>query len=218
MTIIKSHRLLYTAFTFVFIFTVTAAYVDAQRPAMAPDLTVSGMRLGDRVSGKAFLENFQPRTDGGRPTYYFYDKYAATVMKVTAASFDDPYFVTEVEVFAVDESYRNRHFYLDKVGFFETESGIFIGTRQSARGIKMTMIFGSPIPLGMMSNGLKDILRKKGEPTERNKSGKDETMDYKIEAIDIGGESPTKYGYEARYEFNSRRLQRYSMKILPRKI
>jgi hypothetical protein len=203
----------------IFLFIIFGAAVCglAQQRVAGPDLSVAGVKLGDRISGKAFLGKFQPRTsEGGTPSYYFYNKNANTVMKITAASFDDPYFVTGIEVFWVDKTYTNRHFYLDKIENFETESGVFIGSRQSGRGIAATLIIGSPMPLGVNHVSPKDILRRKGVPTSQSRNGKKETLDYHIESIDVNTQDALKFGYAAQYQFERGWLQRFSIKLLPK--
>ena len=216
MLILRSRHIQIAAIT-LFLAVSSITNVVAQEVLTAPDFTVSAVRLGDRPSAKAFLNGYQPRTDEGRPTYYFYNKYGTSVVKLTATSFDDPYFMTGIEVLDAGKDYKGSHFYLDKIGYFETESGIFIGSRQSRRGIAASLIIGIPVPLGVNSVHPNDVIRKKGEPSERRKSGDFESLDYRLETIDLDGENGAKFGYAAHFDFNKRRLMRYSIMLVPKK-
>ena len=196
-------------------FFVAAVRIDAQARVFTPDMSVAGVKLGDRVSAKAFLNGYQARTgESGKPEYLFYNAHGTTVMKLTAASIEEPYFVTEIEVFAVGESYKNRHFYLEKVGHFVSESGVFIGFRQSGGGMAIALITGIPNLSRDNMIGPKDLVNKKGEPTTRNKVEEKETFDYKLDTIDIAGENAAKYGYAAQYYFSKNKLKRFSMKLI----
>ena len=214
MPIIRSNRLLVAAAGFFIAFGSTLLTVEAQDRPFIPDMSVAGVKLGDRTSAKAFLEGYQPRTDGGQPTYYFYNSHVTTVMKLTAASFDDPYFVTEIEVFNVGPEYQNRHFVLEKVGHFVTESGIFVGFRQSGRGLAVALIVGVPNIARDNMTGPKDVVNKKGEPNERVKNGAEDIFDYRLDSIGLP-DGKTNYGYSAHYRFYDKKLNRFSMKIEP---
>ena len=217
MTIFKLQRVQTAAVSlFLALAAITNSIVAQERTTAPANLSVAGVKLGDRESAKAFLAAYQPRTSDGVPTYYFYNKYATSVMKLTAASFEDPYFVTGIEVFAVGKDYQDRHFYLNKIGYFETESGVFIGSRQSGRGMAASLIIGIPYPLGVNSVNPKDIVRKNGEPSARNKTGNVESLDYRVDTINLDGENASKFGYAAHFEFQKRRLQRYSITLLPK--
>jgi len=189
-----------------------AASILAQKAS--PDMSVAGLRLGDRDSGKAFLSEYQPRMSDGGAAYYFYNSRADTVMKVTATSADDRFFVTEIEVFAVDEKYRNRHFQLDKIARFITESGIFIGWHQSGRGIAATLIIGVPYPLGVNSIGQKEVTSRFGEPQERKKTRDDETLDYRLASIAVPNADGRSWGYTSHFEFHKHDLERFSIKLV----
>lgn len=179
-----------------------------------PEMSVNDIKLGNRDSGKAFLTQYLPTTDeNGRPAYFFYNNLGTQVLKLTAASFEDPYFLTEIEVFIVTKSYQKPHNYLEKINFFVTESKIFIGYRQSVT----TMIIGVP---GVSRNdriGPKDLVKKKGEPTESVKDGEKEIITYNLPDIEITDEKSTakKYDYFARYEFRDKKLKRFVFKINP---
>lgn len=192
-----------------FLIALLSAIALAQNKPM--DQSVAGLRLGDRGSGKAFLSDFSPRmTEGPQPRYYFYNKNADTVMKVTAASAEDRYFITDIEVYAVDNTYRSRHYQLEKIAHFTTESGIFIGWKQSGKGIAATLIIGVPYPLGVSSVEPKTVITRFGEPTSRNKDKKAETLDYRRD---------TASGVQtAHYEFRKGRLERFSIGLTPKQI
>ena len=152
--------------------------------------------------------------EGGKPEYLFYNSQATTVLKLTAASNDDPFFIAEIEVFSVGESYTNRHFYLEKIGHFVTESSVFIGFRQSGGGLAIALLVGVPNLARNNMIGPKDLVNKKGEPTSRNKVEEKETLDYRLDSIDIAGENAAKYSYAAQYYFSKNKLKRFSMKLV----
>jgi hypothetical protein len=179
----------------------------------APELSVNNIKLGDRESGKAFLTPYLPTTDeNGRPAYYFYNNLGTQVLKLTAASFEDLYFLTEIEVFIVGKSYQKAHNYLEKTNFFVTESKIFIGYRQSTT----SMIIGIPNVSRNNRVGPKDLVKKKGEPTSNTKEGEREIITYNLPNIEIKDEGASKkYDYFARYEFVNKKLQRFILRIKP---
>lgn len=177
-----------------------------------PELSVNNIKLGDRDSGKAFLTPYLPTTDeNGRAAYYFYNYLGTQVMKLTAASFEDPYFLTEIEVFIVGKSYQKPHNYLEKTNFFVTESKIFIGYRQSVA----SMIIGIPNVSRNDRIGPKDLVKKKGEPTSTGKEGERDVITYNLPNIEIKDEkgASKKYDYSARYEFRDKKLKRFVLKI-----
>lgn len=213
---IKSISLKLFAASFAALFTIFAitAVKAQEKPRSAPEMSVAGLKLGDRESGKAFLELYQPRTDeDGLPRYYFYNGQGTTVMKVTAASVEDPYFVTEIEVFGVGESYQKRHYFLKKMPHFVTESGIFIGFRQSGKGLALALIVGVPNVGRSNIIGPKDVIRRKGEPDDRVVNDKEETFDYRFDSLAVAG---TNYKYSAFYRFYKRELKRFVFKLEPR--
>lgn len=213
MQFTRSHRFI-TVFAAIILSFATFPSVQAQeKPQSVPEMSVAGLKLGDRVSGKAFLSLYQPRTDeDGLPKYYFYNGQGTTVMKITAASVEDPYFVTGIEVFRVGESYRNRHFVLNDIGHFVTESGIFIGFRQKPGNMALAMIVGVPNVGRSNIIGPKDVIRRKGEPDERAVNEKEETFDYRVEDFKI---AETNYKYTAHYRFNKRELKQFIFKLEP---
>jgi hypothetical protein len=198
--------------TIGFLFAAFAA--PAQEKTIAPDLSVAGVRLGNRASAKAFLEGFQPRIgDGARPTYYFYNRSATQVMKLTGASFDDRFLIVEIEVYKVGTSYKAPHFQTDKIGFFKTESDIFVGYKQSTA----SAITGIPNVDGKDRTGPKTVAKKIGEPTRRATEGDRETLFYEIPEIEIADETgkTAKFAYAAQYEFSDDKLKKFVLKISP---
>ena len=201
-----------TALTF---FSNLAAAAQDQR--VAPETSVAGVKLGHRASGREFLLQYLPTTgEDGRPTYFFYNKYATQIMKLTAASFDDPYFITEIEVYAVGKSYTTPHFVAEKIGHFMTEDRIFIGFEQSVK----SMLIGIPgVSRGDMI-GPKDIAKKKGEPDERLPLEADrEAFVYKFPNLSLTDEkgAAQNFDYTARYEFRKSKVKRIKLSIAPTK-
>lgn len=191
-------------------FGVTALAQEAK--TINPDVSVVGLKLGERAAAKTFLDGFQPRqTADGRPVYYFYNKNADQVLKLTAASFEDKYLLTEIEVYQVDATYRMPHFQAEKISFFKTEKDIFVGYKQS----KASAITGIPNVDGKDMSGPKTIIRKIGEPTERVENGKQLTLVYKLPGLSLADEAGKtgRFVYTARYEFYDNRLQRFILKI-----
>lgn len=180
----------------------------------APEISINGIKLGDRVSAKAFLEKYAPTTDEtGRPIYYFYNDPGTQVLKLTAESFEDPYYLVEIEVYGVGENYRRSHYYLKDTNFFITESKIFIGYRQSVA----SMIIGIPnVSRGDMI-GPNDLAKRKGEPTERTKDGEKEILTYNFPELELVDENNVKrsFNYTATYQFIRKKLRKFSFKITP---
>jgi hypothetical protein len=190
------------------------AQKPAETPATAPDLSVAGVRLGNRATAKAFLEGFQPRiSEDARPAYYFYNRSATQVLKLTGASFDDRFLIVEIEVYKVGKSYTAPHFQNDKIGFFKTESDIFVGYKQSTA----SAITGIPNVDGKDRTGPKTVAKKLGAPTDRLTEGERETLIYELPEIEIADETgkTAKFAYSARYEFNDDKLKRFVLKISP---
>ena len=184
---------------------------SAQEKNVEPELSVSGIKLGDRESAKAFLSGYSARIEPDRRAgYYFYNKFATQVIKLTAASFSDPYFLMEIEVFAVGRSYQNRHFQTEKIGYFETESGIFIGHRESA----LSIIVGIPGVARRDQIGPNDLVKIKGIPTERVKTEDREMVTYSLAKIELPGET-SHFGYHSEYEFYKNKLKRLTLKAIP---
>lgn len=176
----------------------------AQEKSEKVDLSVAGVKLGDRVSAKAFLEGYSfRRGEDGRPNFLFYNKTGTEVLKLVSASAEDLYFITEIEIFTVGRSYQSRLYVAEKIDSFETENGIFLGLRQSAT----SLIFGIPNKIGP-----KDLIKKKGEPKARVKKEKREVLSYDLSGIEVASEAD-KFNYSASYEFYKSTLKKISLKI-----
>lgn len=194
---------------FQFIFVLSANAQDS--PEMKPELSVAGIELGNRTSAENFLKDgYAPRFEtDGRVGYYFYNKWANQVMKLIAPSMEDKYFITEIEVFKVSRKYQERHYQAEDIKFFETESGIFIGFKQSA----MFLIAGIENAGSTNKVKTKNLLKIKGEPTEKIEvDKKKETFVYKIPNIKLS-DNETDAEYTANYEFYKNELRKFSFKI-----
>ncbi len=177
-----------------------AIFVLSLRAQTTPDLSVAGVKLGDRDSAKAFLEGYSFRLDEqNRPVYMFFSKNGWEVLRLVAQSEKDEYFITEIEFFTVGRTYQERHYIAEKFDSFETENGIFLGLRQSAT----SLLFGIPNKIGP-----KDLVKKKGEPKSRVEKDKRDILIY--ESSKIGAD---KFNYSASYEFYKSTLKKVSMKI-----
>jgi hypothetical protein len=190
-----------------------AAQAQEVKTAQAA-LSVVGVKLGNRASAKAFLGDFQARQDEiGRPIFYFYNKFANQVMKLTGASFEDKYFITEIEVYKVNKSYTAPHFQAEKIAYFKTDRDIFIGYKQSTA----SMITGIPNIDGKDMTGPKTVIKKMGAPTEDLKTDEKETLVYSLPNIEIANENSVgkvnKFNYFAQYEFTEGKLKKYTLKI-----
>ncbi len=194
-------------FRLIWLFALIAVFgfsALAQEKSENIDLSISGVKLGDRVSAKAFLEGYSfRRGEDGRPNFLFYNKTGTEVLKLVPVSAEDLYFITEIEIFMVGQSYQNTLYVAEKIDSFETENGIFLGLRQSAT----SLLFGVPNKIGP-----KDLVRKKGEPTERGKKEKRDVLTYKSNNLEIAGETD-KYNYSASYEFYKSTLKKITLKI-----
>ncbi len=191
-----------------------AGTLSAQATAGVPDMSVAGVKLGDRESAKKFLDGYQPRTDEGTCTYYFYNSRATSVLKLTSASLDEPYFITALEVYEVGDDYRNRHFVAEKFGRFLTESNVFVGYHQSGRDMAVSLLVGIPNLTRTNSIGPNDILKKKGRPLEHTTTGKVDLLRFQFDDIKVP-DSTAAFRYIAEYKFYKRELTRFSMKITP---
>lgn len=195
----------------VVFFLAAAGFVRAQEKSPEPELSAAGVRLADRSSARKFLSEYSPGySDDGRPQYSFWNKFGNQVMTLTARSFEDPFFITRIEVFYAPQSYMGRHYVLKDRGFFVTENGIFIGYRQSA----VSIIVGIPNVAREDRIGPNDIVRKKGAPTTRNKIDKKETITYQLKNIplEIDGKSQ-QVDYFAQYETNKNKLRKFVFEI-----
>jgi hypothetical protein len=196
-------------------------FASAQAQTALPELGVSGFRLGEETENAKRLQNYSPRYDAetGQPKYFFYNEYGTQVLALTALSKERPYLLVGIEVFTVGKSYQQKHFQLKETAFFVSESGFFIGEKPSAT----SMIFA-------VANvtGAKDVIGKKGTPSDDEKNDKTRTLSYQIS---VSGEqtveqaqfkeaslnstaAQTSYRfYKAEYRFVKNRLQRFSFSI-----
>ena len=208
----RSHRYIVVLAAIILTFSTSVLQAQEKQPP-TPEMSVAGLKLGDRESGKAFLSSYQPRTDeDGLPKYYFYNGQGTTVMKVTAGSVDDPYFVTEIEVFWVGESYQKRHYFLKDKPHFVTESGLFIGFRQTGGSLALALIVGVPNVGRSNIIGPKDVIKRKGEPDNKVVNEKETKFDYHTDDAAFGD---AKYKYTAFYRFYKKELTRFVLKIEP---
>ena len=169
------------------------------------DLSVAGVKLGDRASAKAFLEGYSSRRDEqNRPVYMFFSKGGWEVLKLVATSEKDEYFITEIEMFTVGEGYQNRLYIAEKFDSFETENGIFLGLRQSAT----SLLFGVPNRIDK-----KDLIKQNGEPKAVEKKEKRDVLRYESSNFEIANET-NKFNYSASYEFYKNTLKKITLKIL----
>ncbi|HEX8286531.1 MAG TPA: hypothetical protein VF556_00960 [Pyrinomonadaceae bacterium] len=223
-TILKSVLILLSFFIFSAFFGVS---ISAQTARPEPELSVSGFRLGDEENARQLLQNYSPRYDNERaqPKYLFYNEYGNQVMSLTGFSRERPFLIVAIEVFAVGNSYQNRHYQMKNKSYFETESAFFIGTRQSAT----SLLFGA----ANMTEP-KEIIQKKGAPEADEKDGKTRVLRYRI---DFSNESDTRKAnlrqaalkspkatdsalpfftsYKAEYHFVKNQLRRFSIALEP---
>lgn len=186
---------------FAAVFAALVFNVSAQKKS---DLSIAGVKLGDRVSAKAFLEEYSWNlNEKGRPVFSFYNKSRTEVLKFVAESEADLYFIVEMELFAVNEKYRGLHYRLEKIDSFETENGLFVDLRQSAT----SLIFGVPNRIDK-----KDLISQKGTPNAEIKKNKRDVLSYEFKDFEIS-ESEYKFNYSASYEFYKNTLKRISLKI-----
>lgn len=180
--------------------------------AVAPELSIAELRLGDEESAKKILQNYSPRYDNdlNQPRYFFYNNYGNQVMTVTAHSKERPHLIVGIEVFAVGESYQKKHFQMEKWNAFITESGFFIGARPSAA----SMIFALP---NVTRAG--EIIRKKGPPSADEKTGNVRTLRYRFEKVEALENQEAKLkevdftAYAAEYRFYKNKLTRFSISV-----
>lgn len=204
----------YSSAVFLLLFFVFVFSSFAQNSEGKPEMSVVGIELGNRESAKKYLlAGHVPRVEeDGRASYYFYNEWGTQVMRLTVASVEDPYFITEIEVFAVGKSYTKRHYQDKENGLMMTENGIFIGFRQTA----MNLIVGVKNAGKANTIGPGNVVKIKGEPKERIKPEEDrEILTYEIPNIKLADEKTA--DYTASYEFYKKKLKRFSLKITPQK-
>ncbi len=207
----KYYRLAVFSAFFLLLQVVNFSTAQAQESKQKPEMSVVGIELGNRESAKKYLlPGHAPRVqEDGKASYFFYNEWGTQVMRLTVASVDDPYFITEIEVFSVGETYSKRHYQDKEHGLMMTENGIFIGFRQTA----MNLIVGIRNAGKPNMIGPGEVIDLKGEPKERVKAEENrEVLTYEISDIKLSDENLTA-NYEARYEFYKKKLKRFSLKI-----
>ncbi|MBX3298037.1 MAG: hypothetical protein KF736_01080 [Acidobacteria bacterium] len=213
----RYHWPIFSAILALMLGTAMFTSLSAQSPERRLDMGVAGVRLADRDSARRFLDGYQYRTDQGVPTYYFYNSKITTVLKLTGLSYEDPYYITEIEVYNVGPEYQYRHFVLEKLGHFVSEAGVFVGFRQSGKGIAIALATGFPNLARDNVIGPKDLSGKLGEPSERQVNGSEEILIYSndTEVVPPEGGAAAKVRYTARYRFYDRKLNRFLIRIEP---
>lgn len=221
-TILKSAFCLLSFFIFSSFFVVS---ISAQTARPEPELSVSGFRLGDEENAKQFLQNYSPRYDNerGQPKFLFYNEYGNQVMSLTGFSRERPFLIVAIEVFAVGNSYQNRHYQMKDKSYFETESAFFIGTRQSAT----SLLFGAA---NMIEP--KEVIQKKGAPDADEKADKTRVLRYHFNFLNesearkaslrqaalksstaTDSALPIFNSYKAEYHFVKNQLRRFSIAL-----
>lgn len=171
---------------------------SGRRPA--PEMSVSGVKLNDEASGRAFLAGYSFRRDeANRPVYYFYDKHETQVLAFTAHSPERRFLIVAAEIFRVGAEYKKTYYVLEDVPF-QSESGFFVGDRPSAA----SLIFGvsNRVDVGK-------LIARKGAPDERRKNGKIETVGYTFTASPAG-DVPAG-AYKAEYVFVGGKLNKFKI-------
>lgn len=184
-----------------------AMSVKAQKNENLPEIEVAGIRLNDEKSGRTFLSKYAPRSSpSGQPVYYFYNKYATEVMKLTAFSDKHPHLIVEAEIYSIGKNYREQHFQVNEINSFATESGFFVGVRQSAK----SLLFGVA-----EKTDKEKVIKAKGEPDEITQKEKREVLIYKIADLTLmQNEKAIKFSrYTANYEFYKDTLKKIQIKL-----
>ncbi len=181
--------------------------ISAQENRNLPEMNVAGVQLNDEKSGKAFLSKYAPRTgENGQPVYYFYNKYATEVLKLTAFSDKQPHLIVSAEVYLVGKTYREQHFQINETASFATESNFFVGVRQSAK----SLLFGIA-----EKTDTEKVVKLKGKPDDVVKTENRETLTYKLSDVESmrDGRSVKIPRYVAVYEFYKDKLKKISISI-----
>lgn len=186
----------------------------AQMSRPEPELGVAEFRIGgDEEKTRILLQSYSPRYDNelGQPKFYFYNEYGNQVLSLTGYSKERPFLIVAIEVFAVGETYQNKHFQMKDKTSFMTESGFFIGARPSVTSLMFA------IPNVTRPHG---IIEKKGLPDADEKTDKNvrtlryqigqvkelESREAKLNGVDFGS-------YAAEYRFYKNKLSRYSIRV-----
>ncbi|MCY7375743.1 MAG: hypothetical protein LH472_07195 [Pyrinomonadaceae bacterium] len=193
---------------FILITSVNAVFSQT----IKPELSVAGFRLGDEETAKTTLQSYSPRYDNElkQPRYFFYNEYGTQVMAITAYSKERPFLVVGIEVFAVGESYRNKHYQMKGVNFFVSESGFFIGEKPSAT----SLIFAIP-----NVTGAKNVIKKLGTPEGDERLKKARTLRYRLtevkelETREAQNKTVNFGAFTAQYRFVKNRLRRFSITV-----
>lgn len=205
----KNH-LLKIAFLATAMFVLSISAVQTFSQTAQPELGVAGFKLGgDEAATKEKLQSYSPRYDNerGQPKYYFYNEYGNQVMAITCYSKERPFLVVGIEVFAVGESYQNKHFQMKGVNSFVSESGFYIGEKPSAK----SLIFAVPNVIGA-----KDVIKKLGTPKSDETADKNtRILSYQLSDVkDLPAEKDVNFGaYTAQFKFIKNRLRRFSIAL-----
>ena len=184
---------------------------QALRPE--PELGVADFRIGgNEEKTKTLLQNYSPRYDNklDQPKYFFYNEYGNQVLSLTGYSRERPFLIVAIDVFAVGESYQNKHFQMKDRTSFMSESGFFIGARPSVT----SLMFAIP-----NVTGPKEVISKKGTPDADEKTDKVRTLRYKfgqvkeLEAQEAKLKEINFGSYAAEYRFYKNKLSRYSIVV-----
>ncbi len=194
-------------------FMLTAVADTAYSQTVKPELSVAGFRLGDEATAKTKLQGFSPRYDNelNQPKYFFYNEYGTQVMAITCYSRERPFLIVGIEVFAVGESYLNKHFQMKGVNAFVSGEGFYIGEKPSAT----SLIFAVP-----NITGAKDIIKKLGAPESDEKSDeKVRVLRYRLNEVpelktsESSGTEVNFGAYTAQFRFVKNRLRRFSIAV-----
>ncbi|MDQ2745882.1 MAG: hypothetical protein M3T96_01310 [Acidobacteriota bacterium] len=208
----KNHLLKLTVFSAaIFFLHLSAVSIFSQNGK--PELSVEGFRLGDEATAEAKLKGYSPRYDNDlkQPKYFFYNEYGTQVMALTAYSKERPFLLVGIEVFAVGESYQNKHYQMKGVNSFVSGDGFYIGEKPSAT----SLIFA----IANVTDA-KDVIKKLGTPETDEKSEKNvRVLHYQMKIVP---ESETNSAttdrpdfdlYTAQFKFVKKRLRRFSIAL-----
>jgi hypothetical protein len=206
---ISFSKIVFSIFVFC-VLTIGAAFpVWAQM--VKPELCVINFCIGaDEEKVKAMMPGYSPRYDNERnqPKYFFYNAHGNEVMAITAHSKERPHLIVGIEAFFVSESYQNKHYQMKNVTSFMTESGFFIGYRQSVT----SLVFAVP-----HTTQPQEVISKKGKPEADEKSGKIRTLHYRFDSVNELSAAKTnlkdvKFGaYKAEFRFAHKKLSRFNI-------
>ena len=204
----KNHLLKFAFFSAAML-VLSLSAVSTFSQTAKPELSVAGFRLGDEDATKSKLQGYSPRYDNelSQPKYFFYNEYGNQVMTITCLSKERPFLVVGIEVFAVGESYQNKHFQMKGVNSFVSESGFYIGEKPSAT----SLIFAVP-----NVTGAKNVIKKLGAPEGDEKGEKNvRTLRYRLSEVkELAATNAVNFGaYTAQFRFVKNRLRRFSIAV-----